>query len=144
MNGKYEDIVRFPYCGKSTGKRMPMTDRAAQFSPFAALTGYDATIQETSRQTDSFIELTSEERSVLNEKLRFLAACDEQYPQITVICFLPDSHKPGGAYVNMTGNLKKLDFFQQVLFLMDGSQIPFYAIRELWSDLFLQLEATSC
>ena len=141
MNKKYEDIIDLTYSGISSRKPMSMMDRAAQFSPFAALTGYDTQIQEAGRRTEDCVELDPDETYLLNKKLQFLTACCEQHPEITVTFFIPDSHKQGGAYVCITEKLKKLDLIQKVLFLMDGSVISFDNIRELWSDLFLHLEA---
>ncbi len=119
----YEDIIHLPH--HVSAKRAPMSiyDRAAQFAPFAALTGHDAIIRETARQVDAPIELTESRREELNRQLQMLSDRIEETPQVVITHYIPDDRKPGGAYVLTTGHLKKIDDYAHVLILTDGSGI---------------------
>ena len=94
----YDDLLSYPYRGITSHPPMPLADRAAQFSPFAALTGYDNVIQEAARYTDEPVELAEDEQLLLNEKLRLLAHSLSQHPVITVTFFRADEQKEGGAH----------------------------------------------
>ena len=131
MSGNYEDILYLPHHVSGTRRQMSMTDRAAQFSPFAALTGYDAAIRETARLTDSSVDLEGDEKAVLNGRLQLLSRCLDREPRITVTYFVPDRRKSGGAYETVTGQVRKIDPLEQALFLGDGTRIPFDRIRYL-------------
>ena len=121
--GKYDDIINLPRHVSSTRPQMPMIDRAAQFQPFRALTGYEDAVQETARLTEDRAELTEDEKSILDRKLQSLADRISSKPQITVTWFRPDQKKTGGAYVTTTGQLKKVDDFEGVLILLGGERI---------------------
>lgn len=108
--------------------RMAMSDRAAQFSPFQALTGYAAAIKETARFTDQWIELDESSKAELNEKLRFLADQIPNASEAAFTYFVPDQHKDGGEYVNRRGFLKKVDLIEQVIVLTDGCTIQINSI----------------
>ena len=108
-----------------------MADRAAQFSPFSALTGYDEVIAETGRLTDAETELTDSAISQLNECFRVLEENAHLRPQVTVCYFQPDSRKAGGSFVTVTGNVKRVDAFEQVLRLTDGREIPLESIKSI-------------
>lgn len=103
---------------------MPMRDRAAQFSPFAALVGYDDAIKETVRLTDAKIQLDDEALSNLNMKLRFLSDYSAAEPEVKITYFKADEHKEGGAYVEATGIVKKADAFERIITLHGGEKIP--------------------
>lgn len=103
---QYEDIINLPHHVSTTRPQMPMSDRAAQFSPFAALTGYDAAIKETGRLTDTKIELDDEELHNLNLKFQFLVEHLEDEPEVAVTYFKADERKAGGAYLEATGIVK--------------------------------------
>lgn len=132
----YNDIMHLPHHVSTTRARMPGIDRAAQFAPFAALTGYDTVIQETGRLTDRRIELSEDSLASLDRKQQFLAEHLADHPAVSVTYFIPDRRKSGGAYVTVTGRVKKLDNYQRLLLLHDGTQIPFDDILELESPLF--------
>lgn len=121
---KYDDIIHLPR--PVSRKRSPMSnsDRAAQFSPFAALTGYDAVIAETGRLTDSQIELDEGGKALLDEKLQILREHLQELPAVSLKVFCPDSRKSGGAYETVTGNVKKIDPVARVLVLTGGEVIP--------------------
>lgn len=137
MSGQYDDILHLPRPVSPNRKRMSIVDRAAQFSPFAALTGYDAVIRETGRLTDRQFELDESEKLRLDDQLRMLAAVQEGHPKITVTYFIPDERKTGGAYERITGRLRKVDAYEKALILTDGTFLYFSRIRELRGEIFL-------
>lgn len=139
MNGKYDDIINLPHHVSKTHKRMPIADRAAQFSAFAALKGYDDAIDETARITENKIELDESEKVVLNEKLHIIADNISEHPAVSIKYFKPDTKKSGGEYVTITGRIKKIDIYSNQFTLMDGSLILFNDIIEIESDLFSHL-----
>lgn len=125
-NGKlsrYEDIIHLPR--PVSKKRSPMSsfDRAAQFSPFAALTGYDAVIAETGRLTDQCIELDEGGKALLDEKLQVLREHLEEQPEVKLTVFCPDSRKTGGAYEEITGRVKKIDPVTRYIVLTCGEVV---------------------
>lgn len=139
-NHQYDDILHLPHHVSDTRPRMSMIDRAAQFSPFAALTGYDAAIRETGRLTDERIELSEECHAALDRKQQFLTEHISDHPEISVTYFVHDERKSGGAYVTVTGQVKRVDEYERQLILLDGSKIPLDEIMELESELFRELE----
>lgn len=123
MMGNYDDIIHLPHHVSKTRPQMPMADRAAQFSPFAALTGHEAAIRETGRLTEEKIALDEDVRAELDrEQASLMERIDEQ-PEISVTYFRPDAKKSGGAYVTVTGRLKRFDEHERVLILTDGRRI---------------------
>lgn len=128
MSGKYDDIINLPHPTSVRHPRMPMADRAAQFSPFAALVGHGAAIEETARLTDQKVELTEEEKTLLDEKLRLLL---ETGGEGTFTWFLPDERKDGGAYITATGKVKKIDPLEGRVILKDWTAIPIEDILEI-------------
>ena len=132
----YADILYLPHHRSAVRPGMSIHDRAAQFAPFAALTGHDAAIRETARLTDSAIELDESQRSVLNDKLLILSQNLKEQPEITITFFLSDERKDGGSYHRLTGSIKKLDPFGGKLIFSDGTEIPFSQITDLDSPLF--------
>ena len=138
-NHQYDDIIDLPHHVSATRLRMSMIDRAAQFSPFAALTGYDAAIKETGRLTDQRIELTEDSRAVLDRKQQLLVDNLADHPEVSVTYFVPDKRKTGGAYVTVTGRVKKVDDYQRLLLLTDGTKIPLDEILDMESELFRSL-----
>lgn len=125
--GAYDDIINLPH-PTSPRPRMPMIDRAAQFTPFQALTGYGAAIQETARITGEKAELTEEEKAVLDERLHFLADTGNE---AAFTYFQPDGRKSGGAYVTAVGTVRKLDPLEGRLTLTDGTTITIEDILEI-------------
>lgn len=121
---KYDDILNLPRPVSRRRSRMSDYDRAAQFSPFAALTGFDATIEEAGRLTDRRVELDEAEKELLNEKLQEILEVIHTQPQVTVTHFVYDQRKAGGAYISTTGRVKKIDGFCHAILLTDGRTIP--------------------
>lgn len=133
---KYDNIIDMPRPVSKKHKPMSLPDRAVQFAPFAALTGYDAEVSEAARLTDSRSELDEDMTAVLNERMQILSGWEYKYPEITVEYFVPDERKSGGAYVTVTGNFKWLDAGEHRLVLQDGMKIPLENICSLTGDIF--------
>lgn len=119
----YNDIINQPHHVSSRHPQMSISDRAAQFSPFAALTGYGDVIRETARLTDRKPELSDEEKSLLDHKLHMACDCPGERPEITITYFVPDEKKSGGAYHTATGRIKKIDEYKHKIAMNDGTQI---------------------
>ena len=136
MSGKYNDILHLPHPTSAKHPRMPISDRAAIFSPFAALTGHGNAIRETARLTDQRIELDEDTRAELDLKQQILADKIDERPEVSVVWFRPDEKKDGGKYVTTTGQLKKVDDIERTLRVADGTTIPLDDVLELRSDCF--------
>lgn len=119
--GAYDDIINLQHPTSTKHPRMPMIDRAAQFSPFQALSGYGAAIQETARLTDQRVELTEEEKMLLDEKLRLLL---DTGATGRITYFQPDEKKEGGAYAVIEGIVKKIDPLERCICLMSRVKLP--------------------
>jgi hypothetical protein len=131
MNNRYNEIINLPHHVSKTRPQMPMSDRAAQFAPFAALTGYDSAIKETGRLTDERIELDEEALTALDRKYQLLMDTLDDAPEVTIIYFQPDERKAGGQYVSATGTVKKVDTFGRRILLQDGTRIPLDSVYDL-------------
>ena len=140
MNNRYDEIINFPHHVSKTRPQMPMSDRAAQFAPFAALTGYDATIKETGRLTDERIELDEEALTALDMKYQILMDAFDDAPEVTITYFQPDERKAGGKYVSATGAVKKVDDFERRITMQDGTKIPMDDVLSIDGELFSSLE----
>ena len=134
---QYDDIINLPHHVSDRHPQMPMSDRAAQFSPFAALSGYEAAVRETARVTDSKIELTEEEQAALNDQLQVLLELDSGAEALFTY-FQPDQKKVGGVYVTVSGSIKRLDDFQRTVILTDGTKI---SVEDILS---IQCKALDC
>ena len=131
MNNRYNEIINLPHHVSTTRPQMPLSDRAAQFAPFAALTGYDSAIKETGRLTDERIELDEEALTALDRKYQLLMDTLDDALEVTIIYFQPDERKAGGQYVSATGTVKKVDTFGRRILLQDGTRIPLDSIFDL-------------
>lgn len=129
--GKYDDILNMPHHVSSTRPHMSMHDRAAQFSPFAALTGYDDTVKETARLTDEKQELTADRITDLNQKIALLTEHAEDRPEITIEYFIPDEKKSGGKYVTFSGKFRRIDEYNHNMVFVSGEEIPLKDIFEI-------------
>ena len=127
--GKYDDIIDLPHHVSKTRQRMSMIDRAAQFSPFAALVGYEDAVEETARLTDKKIELTEESKFSISEKLRTVSENAEEEMTVRITYFVPDKKKEGGEYVTALGAVKYIDEYDRIVIMADKTVIP---IDQIW------------
>ena len=139
-NSKYDSIMNLPHHVSKTRPQMPMSDRAAQFAPFAALTGYDAAIKETGRLTDERIELDAEALTALDMRYQLLMDAFDDAPEVTITYFQADERKAGGKYVSAVGTVKKVDDFERRIIMQDGSKIPMDDVLSIEGELFSVLE----
>lgn len=137
---KYDDIIDLPHHVSTTRAHMPISDRAAQFSPFAAVVGYEASIQEARRLTEQKMELDEYEKAALDSQLNLIHEHIAEHPHISFLFFRPDSRKAGGAYVTKTGSVKRIDDVRRVVVFTDKSEIPIEDIVEINGELFSRLE----
>ena len=133
---RYDDIINLSYPGSTTRPRMSMIDRAAQFSPFAALTGYEAAIKETARLTDQKIEVNEDEIAFLREKMRILQERLPECPEIQITYFVPDEKKDGGTYRKKTGQVKKIDEYERLIIMCDHVKIAIDEIVSIEGSIF--------
>lgn len=124
MKTPYDDIIRLPHHVSQNHPQMSMHDRVAQFAPFAALTGYEAAVGETARQTTERRELDAQEAAELNRRLTELAARLPDRPEVTIEYFVPDDRKAGGAYVSVIGVVRNISVAERLLVMEDGTEIP--------------------
>ena len=137
---RYHDIMDLSHHVSKTHPPMDSVDRAAQFSPFAALTGHEAAIRETERLTQERVELSEDSKALLDEKLRMIMEQIEEHPQVSVCYFLPDERKSGGAYRTVTGRVKKIDVHRGALVFMEGEAITMKDITEITILQFSQTD----
>lgn len=137
MSDNYDDILHLPHPTSKTHPRMSRQDRAAQFSPFAALTGYEAVVKETARLTEARPMLTEDEVAELAARLRLAMELDAE---VTVTWFQPDAKKSGGSYVTTTGRVKKADELRRILTMEDGTQIPIQEVTAVESTIFNRID----
>ena len=136
----YDDIINLPRHISKTHPHMSLADRAAQFSPFAALTGYEDAIKEAGRIVDEKIELSEEEKEEINRQLNYLNEHKKDNIQITITYFLKDTKKNGGSYRQITSNLKRLDEIEKTILLADNTILRIDDIRKIQSPLFDTLD----
>jgi hypothetical protein len=134
--GKYDDIIGLPHHVSATRPQMSRANRAAQFSPFAALTGYDAAVIETARLTERKTELSEEAIAELDMKLNMLADMIDSQSQITITHFVPDTKKDGGSYIATTGTIKRIDGYERVVMMAGGEKIEISNILNIDSEIF--------
>lgn len=140
MTGPYDDFISLPHHVSASHPQMPVANRAAQFSPFAALTGFDAAIQETARQTDKRIELSESGLAALDEKLCILTDHITDQPEIAVTYFLPDDKKDGGKYITEVVTVRRIDYVLRTIVFVDGNTIALDDVLDIECDLFAGLE----
>ena len=128
---RYGDIINLPHHVSRKHPQMPLLDRAAQFAPFAALTGHEAAIKETARLTEEEIELDENSKELLDLRLQELQEHLPEQPTVTVTYFCPDEKKSGGAYETVTGRVKKVDRYTGELVFTDGRRVELKSIVEL-------------
>ena len=135
----YDDIVTLPPHISKKHPQPSMMDRAARFAPFAAITGYEEMVLEEARVTEERIDLDEGTLSLLNEKLNMIQEFLDEEPEVTITYFEPDKKKSGGAYVNITGIVKRIDEYEHFVIMTDGKKIRIEDIFALESDLFYSL-----
>jgi len=140
MTNFYDDIINLPHHRSATRPHMSAYDRAAQFSPFAALTGYEAAVAETARQTDKKADLDECDKATLNERLTIIQDTLNDQPEVSITFFLPDKKKSGGAYITVTGGVKKIDEYEHLVVMLDATKIPIDDIFEINGSLFAVFE----
>ncbi len=128
MNNKYEDIINQKRPISKKHPPMPLEERAAQFAPFAALTGYEETITETAREVDKRIELDEEAQNTINRKIQELKQQIVTKPIVSITYFQKDLRKEGGEYVTVTEKIRKIDDYKKIIVLENKTEIP---IREI-------------
>ena len=145
MSGKfdlhnYDDIIDLPHHVSPNRRRMSNTERGAQFSPFAALTGYEAAVEEAERLTDGKKELTEEMKAIIDAKIQAISEHPDAEPQVTITYFKPDERKEGGAYVRVTGAVKEIDRIGKTIVLTGNTRIPMEQIREIEAEWMRWME----
>lgn len=135
----YEDIVDLPHHISKKHPQPTMADRAARFAPFAAITGYEEMVLEEARVTDDRIEMDESSKAALNEKLNMILEFIDEQPEVSITYFEPDKRKAGGAYVTVTGTVKRIDEYEHLVIMTDGKKINIDEIYNLQSELFYSL-----
>ena len=132
-NNSYDDIINLPHPVSKNHPQMPLRDRAAQFAPFAALTGHDAAIKETARITDEFVEPDADKKQELDEELRMIrmALADNKTAKVQMIFFKPDGKKSGGSYETITGNIKKIDEYNGLIVFDDKTTVKIEKVIDI-------------
>lgn len=133
---RYDDIIDLPHHVSGTHPQMSMSERAAQFSPFAALTGHKDAVKETARLTDEWVDLDENSREDLDRKMGLLKEHLKEYPEVDITYFQPDTKKTGGAYRLVSGTIKKIDMYEHTIVMEDGEILPMEYIIEIDSILF--------
>lgn len=132
----YDDIIDLPHHQSATRPHMSLDDRAAQFAPFAALTGHAAAIKETARHTENKTELEEADIELLNSRIAYIMENIDSSPYISVTYFLPDRRKSGGAYLTVSGGVRKIDRYKKKLIMEDNTEIPFEDISRIDGEIF--------
>lgn len=139
MSDKYKDIINLPHHTSKTRTRMSRLNRAAQFSPFAALTGYEDAVKETARFTNERVELDEYHISMINNKLSLALENKDMKPFLSITFFRPDKRKKGGEYLTVSGVIRRVDEIKRSLVLEDGTIIPINNIYDIDSEIFERL-----
>jgi len=132
---QYDDIINLEHHVSSNHEHMPIRDRAAQFSPFAAVAGHDGAIKETARLTDQRIELDETTKTILDEKLRIVQKQLSRRQEMELVFFQPDEMKAGGAYITIRGIAKKIDKYERTVVMQDGTKIPIEEIVDITGEI---------
>ncbi len=139
MNSPYADIIHLPHHVSQNHPQMPMHDRAAQFAPFAALTGYDDSIAEAGRLTTERRELSEQEQNELNRRFDFLINRLKGSSEVDIVHFVPDVRKPGGEYQTTTGSIKNISLPERIITLDTGVIIHLDDISYIGGSIFSEM-----
>lgn len=137
---RYDDIINLPHHVSKKHPPMSLLNRAAQFSPFAALTGHSEAVRETARLTDSFIELGEDRKRQLDEQLQRIGENLEREPEIEAVYFQPDDKKDGGAYVTVCGRVKRISEYERRIIFTDGTSLPIDYLFSIRGEMFRSME----
>ena len=138
--GKYDDIINLPNPTPTCRPRMSALDRAAQFAPFAALTGYEAVVEEAARLTDEKKEISEDMKAVIDAKIQILSELLDEEPVVTITYFSPDTKKAGGAYVTVSGVITRIDEIERCIVMAEHGNIFVEEIRDIDGEMFGCLE----
>ncbi|MFT8890189.1 MAG: hypothetical protein ABF904_15520 [Ethanoligenens sp.] len=136
MKDAYNDIIDLPHHVSTKHPPMTAIDRAAQFSPFAALTGYDSAIKEIARLTDERVELDESTKDALSDRLQIITDRIKEHPEVSITFFQPDAKKNGGTYITAVGSVKKIDEYERVVVMTDGTVIPIEEIVSIDGQIY--------
>ena len=137
---QYDDIINLPHHVSKKHPQMSLYARSAQFAPFAALTGYEDAIKETSRETSEKIDIDDELKSILDSKLQIIMEHIKNKPEISFTYFIPDSKKDGGSYITVIGIVRKIDLYNQIIYLANNTEIPIKDIINISGEIFKMYE----
>ena len=137
---QYDDIINLPHHVSQKHPQMSLYARSAQFAPFAALTGYEDAIKQTSRETSEKIDIDDELKSILDSKLQIIMEQIKNKPEISITYFIPDLKKNGGSYITVTGIVKKIDLYNQHIYLTNDTEIPINDIINISGEIFKMYE----
>lgn len=140
MTGKYDDIINLPHHRSDKHPQMSLHDRAAQFSPFAALTGHSDAVKETARLTDRKVELDEGTKEYLSAKLTLIEDNLDEQPEVSITYFVVDERKSGGAYITTNGVVKKINEYEHSIMMQDRTVIPIDDILSIDGELFDQID----
>ena len=132
----YEDIINLPPHISKKHPQPTMLERAARFSPFAAITGYEEMVKEAARVTDKRVELDESSKEILNEKLLFVMEMFDEDTVVNITYFIPDKLKSGGVYKTVSGTIKRIDEYEGNILLKDGTKIPLSELYEIDGEMF--------
>lgn len=133
---QYDDIINLPHHISKKHPQMSLYARSAQFASFAALTGYEEAVKETARKTTGKIDIGDELKSILDGKLQIILEEIKNKPEISITYFIADTKKDGGKYVTVNGFVKKVDLYNQYIYLVDNTEIPINEIIDISSEIF--------
>lgn len=128
---RYSDIINEKPPEIRTRQRMPIMDRAAQFSPFAAVVGHDLKVEETARLTDKRIELDEQAKEIINEKIQMIMSMPDRFEGVKIKYFVPDERKSGGKYVNLVGSIRKIDKIDRTIIMENGLQVRILDVMDV-------------
>ena len=139
-NKNYDDIINLPHHVSTKHPRMSLEARSAQFAPFAALTGYEDAIEETGRLTTEKIDIDDEIKSKINKKIQLIKSNLLKHNKVSIKYFIPDTKKEGGCYKIVSGVIKKIDEYKQIIIMEDKTEISVNEIIDISGDIFTLIE----
>lgn len=139
----YDDIINLPHHVSDSRPQMSRASRAAQFSPFAALTGYDAAVSETARLTDDKLQPDEDTKAKINLCLQIIIDHIDEHPTVSITYFKPDERKSGGAYITQSCAVRRIDEYERVVIALDGSKIPIDDIYGIEGDLVRMIDESN-